>query len=771
MEFRVSSELKSIIGKDLIVKDEVAIFELVKNSYDAHATRVDIIFEKDKIIIKDNGKGMDITDIKNKWLFLGYSAKKSGEEDLELQEKKFSEYRNKINLHRGYAGAKGIGRFSSDRLGTKLKLLTRKVDTTDIHQLDIDWNNFEKDSKEEFINIGIDYSVNKSKEYDDLKHGVILEISSLRSQWSDKRINSLKRSLSKLVNPFEINTINNSFEIFVKRVNSLEEEVVENELLDILSLKTTKLELEVKKEIITTKLTDRGTLVYSIEEKNPYEHIKNTSIILVYLNRKARHNFTSRMGITTSEFANVMLYNNGFRIYPYGEPSDDSFGIDKRHQQGYSRYLSTRNVMGSVNVNEYSDQFKEKTSRDGGLIYTHGYDELLELFWEKSLKRLEKYIVGVQWKLSPTMRNIDNESEDSITLENLDSRKRSIEMITHLIDNEGVTIKEYDSNFLNLLDDDIDLLDPIVEQLLSLAQKTNDKDLLDNIEKTKVEFIKLQQAQIQAEVEREQAEKAREKAEKSQKEAEAKYQKEKEEKEKVEAQLEQKTKQVIFQSALVGTDKEKIIGMQHQISHSSSRIKRSIQLFLKSVDANSLTQEEKKRLGIITLEASKIKSLSNYITKANFNHTANEIEADFFEFVKQYIKELYLAENKIIDLDFIENIDLYDSPNIEINMDIRPLELTMVIDSLIHNADKANASQMKFSYEISDKNFTLFVEDNGKGIKEENLDKIFELGFTTTRGSGIGLFNVKQTLAEMGGSISVSSEINKGTKFSIRFKR
>jgi DNA mismatch repair ATPase MutL len=58
MEFRISSELKNIIGQDLIVNDQVAIFELVKNSYDAHATRVDIVFEEDKITIKDNGKGI-----------------------------------------------------------------------------------------------------------------------------------------------------------------------------------------------------------------------------------------------------------------------------------------------------------------------------------------------------------------------------------------------------------------------------------------------------------------------------------------------------------------------------------------------------------------------------------------------------------------------------------------------------------------------------------------------------------------------------------------
>ena len=43
LEFKISSGLKDIIGKDLITDDYVAVFELVKNSYDAKTTKVKII--------------------------------------------------------------------------------------------------------------------------------------------------------------------------------------------------------------------------------------------------------------------------------------------------------------------------------------------------------------------------------------------------------------------------------------------------------------------------------------------------------------------------------------------------------------------------------------------------------------------------------------------------------------------------------------------------------------------------------------------------------
>lgn len=64
LKFKVSSGLKSILGQDLITSDNIAIFELVKNSYDAHVTHVLITFEQDSITIADNGKGMSLDDIK-----------------------------------------------------------------------------------------------------------------------------------------------------------------------------------------------------------------------------------------------------------------------------------------------------------------------------------------------------------------------------------------------------------------------------------------------------------------------------------------------------------------------------------------------------------------------------------------------------------------------------------------------------------------------------------------------------------------------------------
>src|SRR5712692_8786852 len=139
--FRISSALKTILGKELITDEFIAIFELVKNSFDANARRVDITFDgldsgSPKIVIQDDGDGMDEDDIRRRWLFVAYSAKS-------LQE---TDYRDKIRSSRVFAGAKGIGRFSCDRLGGTLSLYTRKRgDRGANHVLTVDWSHFEKD--------------------------------------------------------------------------------------------------------------------------------------------------------------------------------------------------------------------------------------------------------------------------------------------------------------------------------------------------------------------------------------------------------------------------------------------------------------------------------------------------------------------------------------------------------------------------------------------------------------------------------------------------
>ena len=90
------------------------IFELVKNSFDAGADSVQLYFGKDRIVVADNGCGMSYDDLTQKWLFVAYSAKRT--------QRPADDFRNVAAERRHFAGSKGIGRFSSDRLGKQVRV-------------------------------------------------------------------------------------------------------------------------------------------------------------------------------------------------------------------------------------------------------------------------------------------------------------------------------------------------------------------------------------------------------------------------------------------------------------------------------------------------------------------------------------------------------------------------------------------------------------------------------------------------------------------------
>ena len=315
-KFKISSALKNIIGKELITNDFIAVFELVKNAFDAHATKVKVTFknlssDSPSVIIQDNGKGMDQHDLENKWLFVAYSAKKDGSED----------YRDSIQSSRIHAGAKGIGRFSCDRLGRSLVIYTKKKSNKEfVNKLTVDWEDFEDDSQSEFVDIGVDYVKSKKNPYK-LKHGTVLEINGLREIWDKEKLLKLRRSLEKLINPNQDNDSDN-FSIILESPDykQHDKEVgnkkpwlivngpVKNFLFETLGLKTTFIRVSIPDsgDFISTRLEDRGTLIFELKERNPYVFddfkLSNIDVSLFALNRAAKRAFTTYMGTQPVNF-------------------------------------------------------------------------------------------------------------------------------------------------------------------------------------------------------------------------------------------------------------------------------------------------------------------------------------------------------------------------------------------------------------------------------------------------------------------------------------
>lgn len=871
LHFKTNIQLKSIIGKDLINDDNIAILELVKNSFDADAKKVKVQYSNlkdndDKIvetfsektsrlIIKDNGLGMDFEDIQNKWLNIAYSEKKS----------------NNRQHNRMMAGAKGVGRFSCDRLGEYLNLYTKKVNSDDYLLLKIDWKKFEiDDNTKEIQSIDLDFETLSETELlkrniEVFEQGVLLEIIKLRSNWvsevkdnksnhigwnTDKLIN-LKKYLEKLINPnqaFEKNDFGIHLDApeFIDENNKKDEHEkfigkIENTIFEKLDFKTTSVESEIIEDgkVILTTLKDKGQIIFWIKERNIYfPFVKNAKLSLYFLNPYSKSFFTKQTGIMSVNYGSIFLFINGFRIPPYGEVGDDWLGLDQRKNQGTARYIGLREIVGSIEILDKNNDFRIISSRSG-IVKDENYERLTnsknnDSFVFKAYRRLERYVVdGLSWDSMPESLKDQynslhkkiisgelNENELIFREDEVTKRRRVYDSIHSIISaradnvielyiNEDLILDKIQEEKLNAerefeqLINDFDnkkidgetlnriLLKKAVEnkdlekQINDLSKyNTNDattkaiaelQSYKSTIEKqTKIiEDLKIQLEAERSERERQQKliedlKSDKEKVESRLKDAVKETEKVKEEKGEVEKELLSEKKKGAFQGALIGTDKERIVGLQHQIFHSSGRIHRNIKLLLNHLGVQNLDEKTQKYIKIISLESSKINSIANYITKANFNLKATEIELDIVDFIENYINEIYLFNDSIIDT----KVEIKINKNgIEFLRKIKPLELTTLIDIFISNAEKANASKIEFLFSKANQNLHLKIIDNGRGISNNDIDKIFDLGFTTTDGSGLGLFQAKDIIIEkMKGEIKVNSQINTGTEFKIEFR-
>lgn len=768
LDFRISSGLKDIIGKELITDDLIAIFELVKNSYDANANKVKIVFQniKDenkgntpKILIIDDGDGMSYDDLVDKWLFVGYSDKKKFEKQLGT-----SDFRDKIGKKkRIFAGAKGIGRFSCDRLGGKLDLYTKKGNENIIHHLYMDWNKFEEDPKKEFQTIKVDYNPiqNNQIKYlgNDLQEGTILEISSLNSNWNRENLLHLKKYLQRLINPVQMGQ-EQEFEIYLVAEDFLEDDkknrdkgdlqvingLVENIVFEKLGIKTTQVNCRINDngDKIYTELIDKGKFIFSLEEKNEYEFLKSINISLFFLNPSAKNTFTRIMGLEPVKFGSIFFYKNGFRVHPYGNEGNDWLKIDRRKGQGYARFLGTREVMGRIEINGHQPNFIEVSSRDGGVIRTPAYYQLIEFFIRKSLRRLERYVVeGLDWD------NIDIRPKTPEDI-NADSLKLIDKLVGQIKDPDKELI--FSENLLELAKEkQVEKLPEITKNIESLKKSVkNPKEKkyietqLKALKQATRTFIKSKNEEVEY------------------KNKEVKI---------LEKEVKQAEKEILFLTSITGEDKKEILGLQHHIGIATSTINNHLIYLKNRVEKGKPISNEDliNRISQISLQTQKIASIVKFVTKANYNLKTEKIEKDVVSFIKQYVENVYTQykevalDNKNVDI----NVNLDEE--FEFICEFKPLEIIIIIDNLINNSIKANATDIELKIlKLNGNGIELRFKDNGKGIPKENFGKIFNFGFTTTNGSGIGLHHVLQIVEKMNGTIEVNDSLKKGSEFIIK---
>jgi len=196
LTFRPRARIIHLLGDQLIRDAGIAVFELVKNAYDADASECIVTIYKindpDKayIIIEDNGVGMKYDIVTNVWLEPG-TEYRSQQKDKDIRTKK----------GRLPRGEKGIGRFAVHKLGKQIKMITHARNSDEV-VVDLDWEHVFSEPKY-LSEIPIPVLKREPVQFKKNTTGTRIEIRGLRETWTRGKIRDLYRSITSICSPFK----------------------------------------------------------------------------------------------------------------------------------------------------------------------------------------------------------------------------------------------------------------------------------------------------------------------------------------------------------------------------------------------------------------------------------------------------------------------------------------------------------------------------------------------------------------------------------------
>jgi len=432
--FKPRARLLQLLGDQLIGSPRLALFELVKNAYDADADEVRISFEhlgtpEASIVIRDNGQGMSLDTIEQVWLVPGHDHRESAREGNVRSPR----------YQRLPLGEKGVGRFAVHKLGDSIELVTRAEGEREC-RAKFDWD---KLLEETYLTDAEIMVAERAPEVFKDATGTLIKITRLRSDdWTRGEIRDLYRQVTSIASPFGdrigdfevklevpehpewINTLPGvhqlldmapyrfEFDYDGERLHyryefvgvpglRLEKRVVERDEkhfqippaqepddLDPIDQPRPK-----RRHRITA---DRAT-IDGIGKVSGRFHIfdRDRKILPLYGDTRFLERYLNQNG-------GVRVYRDSVRVYNYGEPSDDWLGLDLRRVNEPTKRLSRNITIGVVDLDlADSHALHEKTNREG-FVENAAYS------------RLQRLVLGALWVLQ-VERNIDKERIRELT--------------------------------------------------------------------------------------------------------------------------------------------------------------------------------------------------------------------------------------------------------------------------------------------------------------------------------------------------------------------
>lgn len=417
LKIRPYARLITMLGDQLIKNERIALVELIKNAYDADAEWVKVSFlnfnddftvnSDSKIVIEDDGNGMNEDIIKKHWLNPATPEKKKRKNIKETTDK-----------GRILQGEKGIGRFAIFKLGKTISICTRRQvwdaenerfieageDVENIIEYDFsayDEDFLQKNGEEAELYIDdlqvvfrqrspqtiVDNEVELGGVVRKRKaHGTIIEITNLKTNWTESRVSQIQKEIGKL-QPIFSEEQKNDFRVWIYKETQVHRsnELYREKLLNCLNNKAVfritngfyceskkKFTFDLngkKKEIFFTDLV--GIEIFKKYFKNAdytteCGDFKFQFYIFDFQAKDTKYMLDDEEDRIVKEHR-IYLYRDQVRVLPYGDPDDDWLKIDMmRGTKSAGMFLSNDQVVGCVDISQKKNPLlRDKTNREG----------------------------------------------------------------------------------------------------------------------------------------------------------------------------------------------------------------------------------------------------------------------------------------------------------------------------------------------------------------------------------------------------------------------
>jgi signal transduction histidine kinase len=431
------------------------------------------------IDIKDTGSGMSLKDLDEVYLTIGTRSRST---ERERQREQFAHDHKGGSSFRPILGEKGIGRLSTMRLGWRLHVKTARRGEPTWNVLDIDWRKFSNNTNELIDDIEVAPTIGNKK--DDPKiSGTRIRISALTSSWSVEKLKKIVvEEFSRLTDPFvprlrypislRINSEGISIPTFEKILFEHAHAIVDAKFtvdsrrpqllgkVDYLMRereKTFSLELS---DILSICDTNSPAVLYSL---GPF------TVKFFWFNRQA---LTAIDGIgekrqvqklVNTWSGGLMMFRDGFRVNPYGNPDDDWLDLDRKALASGGYKVNRKQIIGKVDISSlHNAALIDQTNREG----IRDCDE------KSALISLLKHILETQFRAF--MNNVDKgiKAREPVTFDDLEERvdneEKEIRQSLKILVRQYPQVKK-DTRIITTIEDSIDKIHDLLEEAKQLA--------------------------------------------------------------------------------------------------------------------------------------------------------------------------------------------------------------------------------------------------------------------------------------------------------------